>query len=75
MIQYFLIKEKLILVPVKIKIIKTENIFAISKLLSKVITKTQINLLKEPFAEMASLPYFEWVGLFVNDQLAIISSL
>lgn len=59
----------------KIEVIKTEDILSIIPLLSVINTKTPPDLLKERVLEMASLPHYECIGLFVDDKLAGISGL
>ena len=60
---------------IKIEVIKTKDILSIIPLLSKINTKTQPELLKERVLEMASLPHYECVGLFIDDKLFGISGL
>ena len=60
---------------IKIEVIKTKDILSILPLLSKINTKTQPELLKERVLEMASLPHYECVGLFLDDKLSGISGL
>lgn len=55
--------------------IKTENILDIIPLLRKLNTKTPLELLKTRVLKMATLPNYECIGLFVDDNLVGISGL
>ncbi|MGJ8746100.1 GNAT family N-acetyltransferase [Polaribacter sp.] len=58
-----------------IQIIKADKILTIIPLLSKLNTTTPINILEKRVIEMANLPNYECVGLYVNDVLVGISGL
>ena len=60
---------------VKIETIKTEDILSILPLLSIINTKTPKKILKKRVLEMANLPHYECIGLYVNDKLSGISGL
>lgn len=60
---------------IKIEIIKKEDILSILPLLSIINTKTPKNILTARVLEMANLPHYECVGLFVDDKLSGISGL
>jgi hypothetical protein len=59
----------------KIKIILTDDILAILKLLSIINTKTPADILKERVLEMVSLPYYKYIGFFVDEKLSAITGL
>jgi GNAT superfamily N-acetyltransferase len=58
-----------------IQLIKTKDILSILPLLSKINTKTPKDLLEERVLEMANLPNYECVGLYVDEKLVGISGL
>lgn len=60
---------------IKIEIIKAEDIKTILPLLSIINTKTPLKILTERVLEMASLPHYECVGLFIDDKLCGITGL
>jgi GNAT superfamily N-acetyltransferase len=60
---------------IKIDIIKTDNILSILPLLSIVNTKTPPDILRKRVIEMANLPHYECVGLYIDNKLAGITGL
>ena len=60
---------------VHIQIIQTDEILTIIPLLTKLNSKTPIDILKKRVVEMVNLSNYECVGLYVDDKLAGISGL
>lgn len=60
---------------VHIRVINTNDILSIIPLLSKLNSKTPLNLLKERTLEMSKLSNYECIGLYVDDKLVGISGL
>jgi GNAT superfamily N-acetyltransferase len=57
------------------QVIETEQILTIIPLLKKLNSKTPIELLKKRVLEMANLPNYECIGLYIDEKLAGISGL
>ena len=60
---------------IKIELIKKEDILTIIPLLSIINTKTPKEILRERVLEMAQLPHYECIGLYIDDELYGISGL
>ena len=60
---------------VRIQPIEEDTILLILPLLQKLNTKTPLNILEKRVLEMATLPNYECIGLFVDDVLVGISGL
>ncbi len=60
---------------IRIQSINSTDILQIIPLVRKLNTKTPLALLKERIIEMAALPNYECIGLYVDDELVGISGL
>ena len=60
---------------IHIESIKPTDILQIIPLLQKINTKTPLDLLKERLIEMANLPHYECIGLYLDGELIGISGL